>query len=163
MSRTRERFYKTTEKANLMKRVFTTNRHIVCSLSISTPKVQCGISEKVSTLESLPRNRDFKKLLIEAVDEALSSLGEPAKQAIYSYLEKTFKIQKQDIPNKIDEFANALEKLFGDGAKLLEIQIMKHLYEKVGHDFEYFPEKDDLLFTEYVKAAYRIVTACAAC
>jgi len=107
----------------------------------------------MSTLESLSRNRGFKKLLLEAVDEGLSSLGDSAKQAIYVYLEKNFKIKKQDIPNKINEFTNAIEKIFGDGAKFLEIQTMRHLYEKVGHDFEYFPEKDDLLFTEYVEAA----------
>lgn len=138
-----------------MKRVFTTNWHIyrVCLLSISTSKVQCDISEKGSTLESPPRNRDFKKLLLEAVDEGLSSLGDSAKRAIYFYLEKTFKIKKQEIPNKIDEFTNAIEKIFGHGAKLIEIQIMKHLYEKVGNDFGYFPEKNDLLFTEYVEAA----------
>jgi len=98
-------------------------------------------------------NRDFKKLLLEAVDEGLSSLGDSQKQAIYFYLEKTFTVKKKDIPNKIEEFANAIEKIFGNGAKILEIQIMKHLYEKVGPDFEYFPEKDDLLFTEYVEAA----------
>jgi len=143
------------KKAKLMKRVFTTNWHIyrVCLLSISAPKVQRDISEKGSTLESPPRNHDFKKLLLEAVDEGLSSLGDSAKRAIYFYLEKTFKIKKQEIPNKIDEFTNAIEKIFGHGAKLIEIQIMKHLYEKVGNDFEYFPEKNDLLFTEYVEAA----------
>ena len=153
--RTCEQFYKTTKEVKLMKRVSTTNWHIyrVCSLSISTPKLQCDISENVSTLESLPRNRGFKKLLLEAVDEGLSSLGDSAKLAIYVYLEKNFKIKKQDIPNKIDEFTNAIEKIFGNGAKFLEIQIMKHLHEKVGHDFEYFPEKDDLIFTEYVEAA----------
>ena len=136
-----------------MKRVFTTNWHIyrVCLHSISEPKLQRDISEKVSTLE-LPHNRGFKKLLLEAVDEGLSLLGDSSKQAIYFYLEKTFKIKKQDIPNKIWEFAKAIEKIFGPGAKILEIQIMKYLYEKVGHDFKYFPEKDDLLFTEYVEA-----------
>ncbi len=104
-------------------------------------------------------NRDFKKLLLEAVDNGLSSLGDSQKQAIYFYLEETFTVKKQDIPNKIEAFANAIEKIFGNGAKILEIQIIKHLYEKVGPDFEYFPEKDDLLFTEYVEAASKYVHA----
>jgi len=110
---------------------------------------------KLFTLESPPaRNRDFEKLLLEAVDEALSSLGDSSKQAIYFCLEKNFAIKKHDIPNKIQEFANALENILGGGAKILEIQIMKHIYEEVGHDFKYFPDKDDLLFSEYVEAAY---------
>jgi hypothetical protein len=57
------------------------------------------------------------------------------------------------VVDKIDEFANAIEKIFGLAAKFLEIQIMKHLYEKVGHVFKYFPEQNDLVFTEYVTAA----------
>ena len=152
-SRTQNQFYRTTKEAKLMKRVFTTNWHIyrVCLDSISEPKLQHDIGEEGFTLES-SRDRGFKKLLLEAVDEGLSSLGNSSKQAIYFHLEKTFKIKKQDIPNRIEEFTNAIEKIFGHGAKILEIQIMKLLYEKVGHDFEYFPEKDELLFTEYVSA-----------
>lgn len=154
-SRTCEQFYETTKEVKLMKREFTTNWHIyrVCSLSICTPKLQCDTGENVSTSESLPHNRGFKNVLLEAVDEGLSSLGDSAKLAIYVYLEKNFKIKKQQIPSKINEFTNAIETIFGNGAKYLEIQIMKHLYEKLGHNFKYFPEKDDLLFTEYVEAA----------
>lgn len=104
-------------------------------------------------------NRDFEKLLLEAVDEGLSSLGDSQKQAVYFCLEETFAVKKQDIPNKIEEFVNAIEKIFGNGAKILEIQIMRHLYERVGPDFEYSPEKDDLVFTEYVEAASMYVHA----
>lgn len=109
---------------------------------------------KMSALD-LQRNSDFKKLLLEAIDEGLSSLGDSSKQTFYSYLEKTFSIEKQDIPNKIEEFTNAIEKIFGHGAKILEIQMMIHLHEKVGNDFQYYPEKNELLFTEYIEAAYR--------
>ncbi len=97
------------------------------------------------------RNHSFEKLLLEAVDEGLSSLGDSAKHAIYFHLKKTFKISKRDIPYKIEEFADALEKIFGLGAKPLEVLIMKHLYEKVGGVVEY-PKHEDLVFTEYVVA-----------
>ena len=79
-------------------------------------------------------------------------MGDSSK-AVYFYLEKNFAIEKQDIPNKIEEFTNAIEKIFGHGAKILEIQIMSNLYEKVGNDFEYFPEDNDLFFTKYMNAA----------
>ncbi len=102
----------------------------------------------VSILESAYK-RDFTKLLLEAVDETLSSLGDSSKRAIYFYLERNFSIKKQDIPDRIEEFTEAIEKLFGNGAKILEIQIMKHLYENLGRDFEYFSENNDLLFTDY--------------
>ena len=72
---------------------------------------------------------------------------------IYLVLEKTFEIKKSEIPDRIEEFAYALEQIFGHGAKLVEIQIMKRLHDKVGQTFTYSPEKSDLLFTEYVEAA----------
>lgn len=112
----------------------------------------------VSILES-QRSCDFKELLLEAVDAALSPLGDSSKYAVYFYLEKNFTVKKQDIPNKIEEFANAIEEIFGYGAKILETEIMKQLYVKVGSAFEYYPEKDDLLFVEYIDAVRKRVRA----
>lgn len=95
----------------------------------------------------------FEILLLGAVDEVLSSLGDTLEQTIYSHLEKAFNISKLDIPHKIDEFASAIERSFGVGAKLLEIQIMKRIHEKIGPSFKYSPKRNDLIFTEYVNAA----------
>jgi len=100
------------------------------------------------------RQRDFDKLLLEAVDEGLTSLGESSKQAIYFYLEKSFNVKKQEIPYKINDFAYAIEKIFGLGGNFLEILIMRRLYERVGRDFEWRGSKD-LTFTSYVAAAKR--------
>ncbi|UCC33881.1 MAG: hypothetical protein JSW53_02445 [Candidatus Bathyarchaeota archaeon] len=96
--------------------------------------------------------REFKELLREVVDESLSILGDSAKQAIYFSLEREYEIEKEEIPDKIEGFTNAIEEIFGMGAKLLQIQIMKRLYQTIGLDFEYFPEKGELLFVEYVTA-----------
>jgi len=87
--------------------------------------------------------------MIEAVDEVFSSIGHSCKQAIYFRLENTFKIKKQEIPLKIEDFANAIEQIFGIGAKFIEMKIIEVLHEKT-QDFVYFPEKEDLVFTEYV-------------
>ena len=94
----------------------------------------------------------FEKLLLEAVDEGLSSLCNSSKQAIYSLLENTFNISKRGIPSKIEEFADAIEKIFGFGAKPIEILIIKRLNEKVGGVVQY-PEHENLVFAEYVAAA----------
>jgi len=77
------------------------------------------------------RKRKFNKLLLEAIDEALSSFGEDSKTAIYYRLEKAFDIRKQEIPSRINDFSIALEKLFGVGARHLEISFMKSLYAKI--------------------------------
>jgi hypothetical protein len=70
---------------------------------------------------------NFEKLLLEAIDEGLSSLCSSSKQAIYSLLENMFNISKRNIPYKIEEFADALEKIFGLGAKPIEILIIRRL------------------------------------
>jgi len=122
--------------------------------TIKETQIQCEVNEEVSTLEEPSScNRCFEEFLLEAVDEELSLLGESVKLAVYHDLKKTFKIDKHAIPYRIDQFATAIEKMFGEGAKLLEIQIMKHLHEKAGQNVEYFSESTDLVFTKYVEAA----------
>ena len=94
----------------------------------------------------------FEKALLESIDEAFSLLGESPKEAVYYHLEKTFNIKRQDIPQRIDEFADAIERIFGNGAVILEIQIMKILFKKLGYDFKYYPKQVNLKFTDYVTA-----------
>ena len=100
------------------------------------------------------KGRAFEKILIEAVDEALASLGESAKQSIYFHLEEKFKITKNDIPNHLEDFAHGLEKIFGLGARFIEILIMKSLFKKIGQPLEWDKSKK-LVFVEYVAAAKR--------
>ena len=95
----------------------------------------------------------FEEFLLEAIDEGLSVLGESAKQAVYCHLGKTFKMNRRDIPYRLEEFTDAIEGIFGAGAKILEIQIMKCLFKKVGYTFKNYPRPKDLKLTEYVTAA----------
>ena len=79
---------------------------------------------------ALPQN-NFSKILLSAVDESLSSLGDSSKQAIFFHLETAFKIKKENIPSNLTEFSKALEGIFGPGASYLEKLIVKNLYEKL--------------------------------
>jgi hypothetical protein len=96
----------------------------------------------------------FEKLLLEAVDEALASLGDSAKQAIYFHLEKKSKIERNEISERVEDFAEGLQKIFGVGAQFLEILIMKQLHERIGQPLEWDTSKE-LIFAEYVAAARR--------
>jgi hypothetical protein len=98
-------------------------------------------------------NRSFENILLDAIDEGLSSVSDSTREAFYFHLKKTFNIEKRDIPYKIEEFDDAMEKIFGVGAKTLEIQIMIRLCEEVGQNVEYNRKPKDLVFTEYVRAA----------
>ena len=104
--------------------------------------------------ESTLPEKDFDELLLEAVDEGLSSIGGSAKHAIFFYLETVFHIKRRDIPNRIEAFAAAIEKIFGLGANCLEILIMNHLYEKVKGTVQ-LNEPKDFTFTKYVDAVKR--------
>jgi hypothetical protein len=100
------------------------------------------------------KRKAFENILIEAVDEGLASLGESPKQAIYFHLEDKFKIAKKDIPHRLEDFTDGLEKIFGLGAHFIEILIMKSLFEKIGQPLEWNHSKK-LGFVEYVAAAKR--------
>jgi len=97
----------------------------------------------------------FEEILLEAIDEGLSLLGESPKQAIYFHLKETFNMNRQDIPYKIEEFTNAIEKIFGAGAKILKIQIMKCIFKKIGYSFKHYPKQKSLTFKEYIAAVKR--------
>ena len=75
--------------------------------------------------------QQFRELLIEAIDEALCSLGEPVKNTIYQHLNDDFKITKNNIPERMQEFSELLHKVFGLGASRLEVRFMKNLNAKL--------------------------------
>lgn len=93
---------------------------------------------------------NLRKILLEAVEEGLSCLGDSPKQAIFFHLETSFEISKDNIPTNLTEFSKALEKIFGPGAVYLEKLIAKRLYEKLGLEFE---EAENWDFLEYVNSA----------
>ncbi len=98
--------------------------------------------------------KDFEKLMLEAVDEGLSSLGDSSKQAIYFHLEKSFDIRREEIPDRLGAFTQAIENIFGAGAGCLEVLIMQRLHEKVGGVLEWNKSKG-FSFKEYVTVARR--------
>ena len=70
-------------------------------------------------MKKSPKNteHEFNELLLISIDEALTSLGESAKTAIYSNIAQKFKIQKQEIPNRLDDFVEAIDAM-PNGGKL---------------------------------------------
>jgi len=95
--------------------------------------------------------KTFENLLLEAVDEALGMLGDSARQSTYFHLEHKFKVARNNIPNHLEDFEHGLERIFGVGAKYIEISIMKKLYEKTGKPLTW-NENEQLVFTKYMDA-----------
>jgi hypothetical protein len=117
----------------------------------------CGNSKSAPLDEILDKNhggKKFEQVLLGSIDEAFSTLGERAKMSIYLTLEHKFTITKQDIPCRVDDFSDALERIFGSGARYLEVLIMKKLHEKVGCLYEWDATKwlvSNLTFRKYVE------------
>ena len=122
----------------------------MCMLEIQTHANRFTLKKR-----GLSKN-NFEKLLIEVVDEGLSSLGDSGKEAFYFCLRSCFSIEKHRIPYNIEAFAKALEEIFGVGAKLIEIKIIEALHQRV-NQFKYFPNQGDLVFTEYLAALRRFL------
>jgi hypothetical protein len=91
----------------------------------------------------------FSIAIMEAIDESYSSLSNLDKQEIYFHLENAFKIKKQEIPCRIEDFADANEQIFGVGAKLIEIRIIEALHKRIP-DFMFSPKKGVVIFKEYI-------------
>jgi hypothetical protein len=77
------------------------------------------------------QHSSFEQNLLQAIDEALASLGENVKNSIYFHLEEEFKVKRKDIPRKLAAFSDALERIFGPGARHLEILFIKKLHAKI--------------------------------
>ena len=97
----------------------------------------------------------FDKLLLEAIEEVLSSLGKQLKNHLYTHLENDLLITKNEIPQKIDEFSNFLFRIFGSSANHLEIEFMQTLYAKISTNQNFEPKsivfkEIDLTFLNYV-------------
>lgn len=109
----------------------------------SIPEIRINSSEII--------NPNFEELVIEAIDQALLKLGEETKQSVYSLLEVDYKLARKDIPNRLGDFVNALEQIFGISALLIEIDVLKKIRQKVP-SFTFIIENADLNFKDYLKS-----------
>ena len=93
----------------------------------------------------------FETAVSESIDEVFATLGENVKQAIYSYLENKYSMGKEQIPNMIDDFTDAIESIFGYAAKLVELKIIEKVQGKV-KGFCYESKSKEIFFVEYLSA-----------
>jgi len=100
--------------------------------------------------ERNPRNKKLDKTIMKAVDDSLSFYGSQCKESTYLQLDKTYHIKPGEIPEKIEEFAAAIEKIFGAASYLIEMKIIKELHDKIP-GFVHFPRSDGLVFADYMR------------
>lgn len=102
-------------------------------------------------MSSVKPSKEFNQLILESVDEGLSILGDdPVKRTFYYHLEKRDNIKRDEIPEKLEAFHNALAELFFTGSAILERRMSRHLYERLGLEL---PTNNGWSFADYIKEA----------
>jgi len=100
----------------------------------------------------LSRPQSFSQVLLDCVDEGLSVLGNEPRQAVYQYLATIHSLDREQIPDKVDEFATGLKKALGSASRVIERLILKKLFQRIGSTFR---ETAELEFADYVRDAKR--------
>jgi hypothetical protein len=95
--------------------------------------------------------REYETLVSEVIDQTFSALGENVKNAVYQTLKSQYGVEKQDVADRLDAFAAAIENLFGKASNLIELRIIQALNSKV-KGFAYKPKTDTLVFVQYMTA-----------
>ncbi len=110
------------------------------------PKFEITMENKTTKT----RETIFQKEFLNAVDATFEVLGNSNRQTLYRCLETKFNLSKNKIPESIVPFENALERIFGQAASLIEIQIIQRLH-KAFPEFE-FSCREAFSLSEYVKS-----------
>lgn len=100
----------------------------------------------------MSRAQTFGQVLLDCVDDGLSVLGNEPRQAVYQFLSTICSLDREQIPDKVDEFVAGLKKALGSASRVIERLILKKLFQRIGSTFR---EAVDLEFTDYVSEAKR--------
>ena len=80
---------------------------------------------------------EFDKSLVNIVDRELKKIfGEMATLIIYGYLDSNLSLKQEDIPEKIELFANGLDSFLNSGARVIEQMILRSLYSSFRVDYK---------------------------
>ena len=112
-----------------------------------------ALPSELPAQESLGQNKegntDIRKVILEAVDEALGTLGESARQTIYWHIDRKYKLRREDIPEKLQALPLALDSLLLAGGRVVERLIAQSLCKKFGVAYE---EHADWRLVDYVNS-----------
>jgi len=75
------------------------------------------------------------EIILEAVDLGLLNLGETTRETIYHHISRVQGLKREEIPVRLEEFYEALQRLLGAGAKAVEKLIVTDLYNLAGCEF----------------------------
>jgi hypothetical protein len=88
-------------------------------------------------------------LLLETIGDILKQVfGENAAKTILRHMKKSSSLKWEEIPGRIEVFAESLQKILGQGAFIIEDLILETLYPKLEFEFEW---KKGYRFSDYIE------------
>jgi hypothetical protein len=90
--------------------------------------------------------------LLQAIDSGLLALGEIVRDTLYDRFDKKYQLKREEIPEKLGTFHDALQVMLGAGARVIETQIAKNLVSRLDIDFT---ENVDWTIVNYFDLAKR--------
>jgi hypothetical protein len=101
----------------------------------------------------MAQRAELGEALLEAVDHGLLVPGEIVRAAIYARIENSYELKREETPEKLETFHQALQDLIGGGAKVMEKLIARNLYSRLGLNFI---EHANWSIVDYVNHARRV-------
>ena len=74
-------------------------------------------------------------LILDVIDKGLDVLGKSPKQAIWVFLIKDFKVNRNELPENIRVLDEGLQKIFGLGYRFLDTLFCRYLEKATGKTF----------------------------
>lgn len=107
-------------------------------------------------LEAREKDREFRKLLLTSVEDVIREvLGERPLQAVFSALERSFHISREEIPERLEDFQSALTDLFGAGTPVITRAIIRRLCTKLGITYQHRKYDDFKMYVEDCELRYK--------
>jgi hypothetical protein len=91
----------------------------------------------------------FDRFVLESIDETIYALlGKEPHTTYFSILESDFNLEREEIPEKLDEFDEALAAVLGGSRGVVVRAIARRLHAKVGIPYQ---ERSEYGLNEYVR------------
>lgn len=107
-------------------------------------------------MEAHDKDREFHRLLLTSVEDVIQEvLGERPLRAVLSTLQRSFHIKREEIPERLEDFQNALAELFGAGAPVITRAIVRRLCARLGIPYQQRSHPDLKTYVEDCKVRYK--------
>ena len=85
---------------------------------------------------------------MKTIDRQLKQIfGKTGTSVIYNYMQNALFLHQEEIPKKLEIFAEGLDKFLSSGAKVVEKVILDGLYSDFEQEFQF---KEGYTFVDYV-------------